>query len=80
MLQGDSSMRVFANNFRPWPHVYKNKQRSKKFYEKMDLNLDEDLGRIRNYNEREDNEKYCGILREVLHCFGEGIIQSLELQ
>ncbi len=59
-------------------HVYKNKHRSKTFYEKIDLNLDEDLERIRNYNEREDNEKYCGILRQVLHCFGEGIIQSLE--
>ena len=38
----------------------------------------EDLDRIRNYTTREDNQKYCGILRAVLKCFGFGIIESLE--
>jgi hypothetical protein len=40
MLQGDASLRVFDNGFRPWPHVYKNKGRSANFYNKIDLNLD----------------------------------------
>ncbi len=52
--------------------MYKNKRRSQTFYEKIDFNLEEDLKRIRNYNEREDSEKYCGLLRQVLQCFGEG--------
>jgi hypothetical protein len=78
MLQGEASMCVFETDFRPWPHVYKNKRRSQTFYDNLDYNLEEDLNRIRNYNEREDSDKYCGLLRQVLHCFGEGIIESLE--
>jgi len=77
-LQGDASMDVFEDSFRPWPHVYKNKRRSEAFYDKIDCNLADDLKRIRNYNEREDSAKYVGLLRKVLQCFGEGIIQSLE--
>jgi hypothetical protein len=70
MLQGQTSMRVFDNGFRPWPHVYKNKGRSANFYQKIDLNLENDLARIRNYSDREDCDKYCGLLRQVLACFG----------
>jgi len=78
MLQGETSLRVFDSGFRPWPHVYKNKGRSAKFYNKIDQNLENDLARIRNYSDRVDSLKYCGLLREVLACFGLGIIESLE--
>ncbi len=78
LLKGDLSMRVFENGFRPWPHVFKNNGRSQKIYEKIDRNLEEELMWIRNYNQREDTVNYCALLRQVLQCFGEGIIESLE--
>ena len=78
MLQTDNCMRVFETGFRPWAHIFKTKGRSRKFYEKVDLNLKEDLQRLNNFNTREDSEKYCGLLRKVLKCFGMGIIESLE--
>ena len=43
----------------------------------VDLNLAADLDRLSSYKEREDCEKYTGLLRQVLKCFGEGIIESL---
>jgi hypothetical protein len=76
-LQTEKSMAVFEDGFRPWPHVFKGGGRSKKFHSRVDANLTEDLQRIRNYGMREDSEKYCAILRDVLRCFGAGIIDSL---
>ena len=76
-LQTDKSMAVFEDGFRPWPHVYKGGGRSKKFYSRIDAKLAEDVQRIRNYEVREDSGKYCAILRDVLRCFGAGIIDSL---
>jgi hypothetical protein len=58
--------------------VYKGGGRSKLFYSRVDDNLVDDLARICNYNTREDKDTYVGILREVLNCFGCGIIDSLE--
>ena len=78
MLQSESCFNVFDDEFRPWPHVYKNKGRSKKFYGSMDANLVSDLKRIRLDPEREDYDNYSGILGEVFGCFGYGIIDSLE--
>jgi hypothetical protein len=77
-LQSDESMVVFEDGFRPWPHVFKPRGRSAKFYGRVDANLTEDLARIRNFTAREDSLKYCKILRDVLRCFGIGIIDSLE--
>ena len=76
-LQTEKSMAVFEDGFRPWPHVFKARGRSKKFYNRVDANLTEDVKRIRNYGMREDSVKYCAILRDVLRCFGAGIIDSL---
>ncbi len=77
-LQTEDSMVVFETGFRPWPHVFKGRGRSKKFYSRVDANLVEDLARIKNFMAREDSLKYCEILRDVLKCFGCGIIDSLE--
>jgi hypothetical protein len=77
-LQTGESMVVFEEGFRPWPHVWKGRGRSKKFYSRIDANLTQDLDRIRSFNERDDTQKYCVILRDVLNCFGIGIIDSLE--
>ena len=78
LLQTENSLVVFETGFRPWPHVYKGGGRSKKFYSRVDDNLAEDLTRIGNFKSREDKDKYVGILREVLKCFGCGVIESLE--
>ncbi len=77
MLQTESCFQVFDDEFRSWPHLYKNKGRSKKFYAGVDSNLKSDLQRIRLNPEREDNEEYNSLMREVLGCFGFGIVESL---
>jgi hypothetical protein len=64
-LQTDASLDVFKAGFRPWPHVYKGGGRSKKFYSRVDANLDEDLARIGIYSQRADKDSYTEILREV---------------
>jgi hypothetical protein len=78
MLQSDKCLDVFDDEFRPWPHLYKNKGRSKNFYKTVDRNLKNDLMRIRLDPTRADADKYNGIIQDVLHCFGFGIIDSLE--
>jgi hypothetical protein len=77
-LQTEGSLDVFKAGFRPWPHVFKGGGRSKKFYSRVDANLDEDLARIGINSHRADKDSYTAILREVLNCFGIGIIDSLE--
>jgi hypothetical protein len=77
-LETGDSLDVFKTGFRPWPHVYKGGGRSKQFYSRVDANLAVDLARIDNFNLRDDNAAYTEILREVLKCFGCGIIDSLE--
>ncbi len=76
-LQTQDCMVVFEKGFRPWPHVFKGRGRSKKIYSRVDDNLEDDLTRIKNYLDREDSIKYCHIQREVFKCFGYGIIDSL---
>ncbi len=84
MLQAERNMEVFEGpsaasaGFRPWPHVYKNKGRSQAFYETVDANLESDLQKLRLDQNREDIQKYRGIVQDVLRCFGIGIIDSLE--
>jgi hypothetical protein len=78
MLQSESCFQVFDDEFRPWPHLYKNKRRSNKFYAGVDANLKSDLQRIRLNQEREDVVQYTSIMREVFGCFGYGIIESLQ--
>ncbi len=78
MLQTTKSMRVFDEGFRPWPHVYRGGLRSKKFYDRIDANLSDDLARLRTYTNREDSNDYCAIVKEALTLFGQGIIASLE--
>ena len=78
MLQSDNCFLILETNFRPWPHVFKDKGRSKKFYTAVNRNLTSDLERIRLDLGRDDSEKYTGIMREVFGCFGFGIIESLE--
>ena len=78
ILQTNQCMVLFEEGFRPWPHIYKNKGRAKKFYKAIDGDLNEDLQRLRPQLEREDASKYTGIMCEVFGCFGSGIIDSLE--
>jgi hypothetical protein len=74
MLQTADSMKVFDDGFRPWPHVYKPGLRSQRFYSRIDANLATDLAQLRNFETRDDKQKYVSILQEVLMLFGKGII------
>ena len=72
MLQTKECMRVFEEGFRPWPHIYKDNGRAKKFYNAIDHDLAFDLQRLRPNVEREDTTKYTGIMCEVFGCFRAG--------
>jgi hypothetical protein len=78
LLQTNACLSVFDPSFRPWPHVYQNKQRSEQFYLKLERNLQPDMERLRDYHGRADKTKYETTLRQVLGLFGQGIIASLE--
>ena len=62
VLQSDTCFSILDDNFRSWPHVYKDKGRSEKFYKAVDRNLTCDLARLRLDQEREDLEIYTGIM------------------
>ena len=78
LLQTEKALVLFEPNFRAWPHVYQNRQRSKVFYMRMETNLVADMVQLRAYKERADAAKYQNMLRTVLGLFGQGIIASLE--
>jgi hypothetical protein len=77
MLQTDTSLSVFDDYFRPWPHIYLDRGRAKMFYKGMDANLQQDITMLRNFEARVDSVKYIGLIRTVLKLFGMGIIDSL---
>jgi hypothetical protein len=66
MLQGETYLRTFEIGFRPWPHVFKDKGRSKFFYGAVDRNLIVDLEVLRLDDTREDAETYETIILAVL--------------
>ena len=78
LLQTNQALVLLERNFRPWPHIYQNKNRSKKFYTHLEQNLEADLNNLRAYKGRQDVEKYEAMLRTVLGIFGKGIVESLE--
>ena len=78
LLQSDSSMRIFEKGFRPWPHIYLEGGRSRKFYKALDANLDHDVAMLSNLSAREDSTKYMALIKVVLKLFGMGIIDSLK--
>jgi hypothetical protein len=78
LLQTDLSLSIFELHYRPWPHIYQDRGRSKKFYKAMDRHLERDLLALNNFMAREDSGKYTILLRKVLELFGLGIIDSLE--
>ncbi len=71
-------MVVFKPLFRPWPHIYQSKNRSKKFYLHLEVTLERDMNKLRAFKGRTDEEKYTGMVKQVLGLFGKGIIASLE--
>jgi hypothetical protein len=78
LLQTDQALTIIEPMFRPWPHIYQNRERSKKFYTRLERDLEADMTRLRAYKDRVDLEKYEAMLKKVLQLFGEGIIASLE--
>jgi hypothetical protein len=78
LLQSDSCLTVFEPEFRPWPHVFQDKQRSRQFYMRVEHNLQSDMEILRSFRGREDEKNYTTVLRQVLGLFGKGIVASLE--
>ena len=78
LLQTDKALLLLEPNYRPWPHIYQNKQRSAKFYKHLEENLDADMQILRAYKGRQDAVKYEAMLVTVMGLFGQGIVASLE--
>jgi hypothetical protein len=78
LMQTDQALVLLESNFRPWPHIYQNKNRSKQLYTHLEQNLEADLNNLRAYKGRQDAEKYEEMLRTVLGIYGKGIVESLE--
>ncbi len=66
LLQTDLSLSIFELHFRPWPHIYQDRGRSKNFYKAMDRHLERDLLALNNFMAREDSGKHTILLRKVL--------------
>jgi hypothetical protein len=69
LLQTDKALTILDTMFRPWPHIYQNKKRSKHFYTRLERDLQADLTRLRAYRQRPDVDKYEEMLRVVLRLF-----------
>jgi hypothetical protein len=78
LLQTDAALSIFEPGFRPWPHIYQGKGKSKRFYTALERDLDSDMANLRAFRGRSDETKYAGMLRTVLDLFGKGIIASLQ--
>lgn len=77
-MQTDEALCLFEPHFRPWPHLYQNNKRSRKFYTDLERNLEADMNSLRAFTARMDARKYEEMLRTVIGLFGKGIIASLE--
>ncbi len=78
VLQSEKCMVVFDPMFRPWPHIYQNKNRIAKFYLHLEKHRERYMKKLRAFKGRADEEKYTGMVKRVLGLFGKGIISSLE--
>jgi hypothetical protein len=64
VLQTENCMVVFDPQFRPWPHIFQNKNRSKKFYLHLEVNLETDMNNLRAFKGRADEDTYTGMIKE----------------
>ena len=76
MLQTESCLDIFDDDFRPWPkHPFE--MGGDNFYTIHDRDKVADLEHLRSYQTREDIGVYRTVQMEVLKLFGEGIQESL---
>jgi hypothetical protein len=57
LLQTELGLSIFELQYRPWPHIYQDRGRSKKLYKAMDRHLERDLLALNNFVAREDSVK-----------------------
>ena len=78
LLQTEDALKILEPSFRPWPHIFQNNGRSKKFYTNIEKTLASDMKLLRSFCGRADEEKYRLMLLAVFKLFGKGIVDSLE--
>jgi hypothetical protein len=72
MLQTESCLDIFDDDFRPWPK-HPAEMGGEKFYAIHDRDKVADLEHLRSYQTREDIGVYQTVLMEVFKLFGKGI-------
>jgi len=77
LLQGDESLDIMQEGWRPWPRVKEGSEASWDFYDILDRHKARDLELLNRYQVRADVEQYTAMLKTVLRLFGEAIKESL---
>ena len=78
MLQGDDSLSVLENDYRPWPRVRYTQGPSRAYYDHLDKCKPAALVELKQYELKSDLAVYRPILLEILELFGQAIHTSLE--
>ena len=73
LLQGDESLDIMQEGWRPWPRVKEGSEASWDFYDILDRHKARDLELLNRYQVRADVEQYTAMLKTVLRLFGEAI-------
>ena len=61
---------IMEDDFRPWPKVKEDTEKSRLFYEVHDRAKQTDMALLRKYKSRADLQSYVVVLKKVLSLFG----------
>ncbi len=70
---------IMEDEFRPWPKVKAETEKSRAFYDVHDRAKQADLALLRNYDSRADLESYVVVLKKVFSLFGTPTLTNLTL-
>ena len=80
LLQNDGEvLSIMEDDFRPWPKVKEDTEKSRKFYEVHERAKQTDMALLRKYKSRADLQSYVVVLKKVLSLFGKSAAVSLSL-
>ncbi len=80
LLQNEAEvLSIMEDDFRPWPKIKEDTEKSRVFYDVHDRAKQIDMALLRNYTSRADVESYVLVLKKVLSLFGKSVALSLSL-
>jgi hypothetical protein len=80
LLQNNGEvLSIMEDDFRPWPKVKEDTEKSRLFYEVHDRAKQTDMALLRKYKSRADLQSYVVVLKKVLSLFGKYAAVSTSL-